>query len=139
MYQLTTSTSIKRLSDGLFLPPDNNGTPEWREYLDWLNKGNEPLPYVPPTPIDHIMNLQEAKEFLETIIKSTAYQYLQPTDWYVVRFIETGTQIPENVSMFRTSIRSESQTKIITSKSKESLEDLRDYLRSSEYTTWSVL
>ena len=52
MYQLTETGSIKReLENGttLFLPPENNGTPEWREYQAWLDAGNTPLP-APPAP-----------------------------------------------------------------------------------------
>jgi hypothetical protein len=55
MYQLTTSTSIKlTLASGseMFLPAENNGTPEWREYQAWLDAGNtpEPAPAPPPPP-----------------------------------------------------------------------------------------
>jgi hypothetical protein len=52
MYQLTTSTSIKRLSDGAFIPSDP-GNRDYREYLDWLDAGNtpEPAPPLEPAPI----------------------------------------------------------------------------------------
>jgi hypothetical protein len=54
MYQLTTSNSIKlTLENGseMFLPPQSNGTPEWREYQAWLDAGNTPEPApIPPTP-----------------------------------------------------------------------------------------
>lgn len=51
MYQLTTSTSIKRLSDGAFIPADP-GNRDYRKYLDWLDAGNtpEPAPAPPPPP-----------------------------------------------------------------------------------------
>ena len=48
MYQLTTSTSIKRLSDGAFIPPDPANT-DYAAYLAWLEEGNTPLP-APPEP-----------------------------------------------------------------------------------------
>ena len=55
MYQLTTSNSIKlTLPTGgtMWLPAENNGTPEWREYQAWLDAGNtpEPAPAPPPPP-----------------------------------------------------------------------------------------
>jgi hypothetical protein len=53
MYQLTTSNSIKlTLPTGgiMFLPPQNNGTPEWREYQAWLEAGNTPEPAPEPEP-----------------------------------------------------------------------------------------
>jgi hypothetical protein len=48
-YQLTTSTSIKRLSDGAFIPNDP-GNRDYRDYLDWLEAGNTPLPAPAPPP-----------------------------------------------------------------------------------------
>jgi hypothetical protein len=51
-YQLTTSTSIIRLSDGAFIPPDPGNT-DYREYLDWLAAGNTPEPApAPPAPVE---------------------------------------------------------------------------------------
>ena len=52
-YQLTTSNSIKlTLPTGseMFLPAENNGTPEWREYQAWLEAGNTPEPAPAPAP-----------------------------------------------------------------------------------------
>ena len=50
MYQLTTSTSIIRLSDGATIPNDP-GNRDYRDYLDWLDAGNTPEPALePPAP-----------------------------------------------------------------------------------------
>jgi hypothetical protein len=52
-YALTRSGGIKlELENGsvMFLPPENNGTPEWRQYQEWLEEGNTPLPAPPPPP-----------------------------------------------------------------------------------------
>ena len=51
-YQLTTSTSIKRLSDGAFIPNDP-GNRDYRQYLEYLAAGNtpEPAPPLEPAPI----------------------------------------------------------------------------------------
>jgi len=52
-YQLTQTGSITLLlEDGsvLFLPSEDNGTPEWFAYKKWLEQGNTPLPAPePPT------------------------------------------------------------------------------------------
>jgi len=67
MYQLTTSTSIKRLSDGAFIPPDP-GNRDYREYLDWLAAGNtpEPAPAPPPPPPSYAA-------FWDALLASTVY------------------------------------------------------------------
>jgi hypothetical protein len=49
MYQLTTSTSIIRLSDGAFIPAAP-GNRDYAEYLEWLDAGNTPLPAPAPAP-----------------------------------------------------------------------------------------
>tara|TARA_A100001515_G_scaffold105120_1_gene85875 strand:- start:47 stop:208 length:162 start_codon:yes stop_codon:yes gene_type:complete len=46
-YQLNNDGSIS-LDLGnnsvMTLPPENNGTPEWAEYLEWVAAGNTPEP-----------------------------------------------------------------------------------------------
>ena len=75
MYQLTTSTSIIRLSDGAFIPNDPGNT-DYRDYLDWLEAGNtpdpapEPLPPPPPlTPVEKLaaagLTVAELRELLQ--------------------------------------------------------------------------
>lgn len=59
------------------------------------------------------MNVEyEAIEFEEIVEienndfqKQEQYQELLPTDWYVVRFIETGVPIPDEISKQRKAIR----------------------------------
>ena len=65
-YQLTTSTSIKRLSDGAFIPNDP-GNRDYREYLEYLAAGNtpEPAPAPPPQP--------SYTAFWDALIASTVY------------------------------------------------------------------
>ena len=42
--------------------------------------------------------------------KATAAGLLQPTDWYVTRKAEAGTEIPTAVSDYRTAVRAKSKT-----------------------------
>jgi hypothetical protein len=49
MYQLTTSTSILRLTDNAFIPPDPANT-DYATYLAWLEAGNTPSPAPTPEP-----------------------------------------------------------------------------------------
>lgn len=137
-YQLTQGDAILRLSDNAFIPPDPANT-DYQQYLQWVSEGNQPLPYVPPTPVDHITDLQEAQEVSNSLIRTTAHSILSPTDWYITRFAETQVEVPEEITTFRSTIRSEAQTKITQVNSQETLEDIKDYLRSEEYSTWTKL
>jgi hypothetical protein len=66
-YQLTTGTSIIRLSDGATIPNDP-GNRDYREYLDWLEAGNtpEPAPAPPPPPPSYTA-------FWDALIASSVY------------------------------------------------------------------
>jgi len=47
MYTINQFGIIQTLSSNgslMFLPPEDNGTPEWTAYKEWLAEGNEPLP-----------------------------------------------------------------------------------------------
>jgi hypothetical protein len=63
MYQLTTGTSIIRLSDGATIPSDP-GNRDYRDYLDWLEAGNTPDPapelLPPPPPLTPVEKLAAA-------------------------------------------------------------------------------
>ena len=49
-YQLTTTTSILRTSDGAFIPPDPANT-DYAAFLEWAEAGNTPEPAPePPAP-----------------------------------------------------------------------------------------
>ena len=74
MYQLTTGTSIIRLSDGSFIPNDPANT-DYAAYQAWLKAGNtpdpapEPLPPPPPlTPAEKLaaagLTVAELRELL---------------------------------------------------------------------------
>ena len=61
-YQLTTGTSIIRISDGAFIPPDPANT-DYVAFLDWVAAGNtpEPSPVVaPPAPLTTEQKLEAA-------------------------------------------------------------------------------
>lgn len=48
-YQLTQGTTIIRLSDGAHIP-HAPGNRDYKDYLDWVKKGNTPLPASAPPP-----------------------------------------------------------------------------------------
>ena len=50
IYQLTIADSILRIADNAWIPLDPANR-DYREYLDWVAAGNEPLPAPePPEP-----------------------------------------------------------------------------------------
>ena len=134
-YQLTSGDTIVRLADNAFIP-QAPGNRDYAEYLEWLAEGNEPLPYIPPTVIDGVDDLATAKGIASDSVRTDAYTKLQPTDWVVVREMETGVASPEPITTYRTAIRDVSAEKISTIESKTNIETLATYLRSEEFASW---
>jgi len=67
MYQLTSGDTILRLSDNASIP-QAPGNRDYREYLDWLEEGNTPLPApAPPAPGPDYL------AFWDALIVSTVY------------------------------------------------------------------
>ena len=48
-YQLTLADSILRIADNAWIPP-NPANRDYREYLEWIEAGNQPLPAPEPAP-----------------------------------------------------------------------------------------
>jgi hypothetical protein len=68
-YQLTTSATILRLADNAFIPPDPANS-DYKEYLKWLEEGNEPLPPDPipePEPLTPQQKLEAAGLSIEEL------------------------------------------------------------------------
>lgn len=58
MYKEIPNGMVKRLLDGAFIPPDPRNA-DWREYQEWLAKGNTPLPVYTP---EELTEKQKADE-----------------------------------------------------------------------------
>lgn len=67
-------------------------TIENEEFKAWLADGNIPIPADIPNP--------------QIAINQEALAYLASTDWYVVRFAETGVAIPAEILTLRQEARS---------------------------------
>jgi len=86
MYQLTTGTSIIRLSDGATIPNDP-GNRDYREYLDWLEAGNtpEPAPAPPPPPPSYTA-------FWDALIASSVYASIRTQSMASLRMNTLATE-----------------------------------------------
>jgi hypothetical protein len=74
-YFITSTGLISRhIGEGavMTLPAENNGTPEWREYLDWLAQGNTPEPAPPPPPPG-----PDYLAFWDALLVSNVYQTIR--------------------------------------------------------------
>lgn len=95
MYKLVGTNFVKRLADGACIP-FASGNRDYEEYKVWLEEGNTPEPEF----TDEELNLQEIQ------VKLTEYKsYLNSTDFYYSRFLETGEVVPEEVVLKRTAAR----------------------------------
>jgi len=68
-YQLTNLTTIIRLTDNAFIPPDPANT-DYQAYLRWLEDGNTPLPPDPipePEPLTAQQKLEAAGLTIEEL------------------------------------------------------------------------
>ena len=71
MYQLTTSTSIIRLSDNAFIP-QAPGNRDYADFLAWEAEGNTPLPApAPPAPGPDYL------AFWDALMVSTVYSAIR--------------------------------------------------------------
>jgi hypothetical protein len=71
---------------------------------DSIATGKLPIAYINVDSL--LLNYQFAKESNESLInKQEALTYLNSTDWYVTKKIETGVEIPEEVTIKRAEAR----------------------------------
>lgn len=49
MYKLTSSGGVVRIADGAHIPSDTSNN-DYATYLQWVNQGNAPAPYITPIP-----------------------------------------------------------------------------------------
>jgi hypothetical protein len=94
MYKLLSdNAAIRRLTDGAFIPPDHANR-DYREYLEWLSKGNTPEPAYTPEELEAKQKAEEeaAREALiQTKMRELAISELKkegklPQDYKMVKY-----------------------------------------------------
>jgi len=99
MYKISKLTYKIYDSDFIEVPQDDREQ-SFLDFLQWLNNGGI---------VEEIEATSEeiAEQELEQqkLLKQQQYEELLPTDWYVVRFMETGVEIPEEILKQRQEIR----------------------------------
>lgn len=92
MYQFTDTASIKRLSDGAYIPadPDND---DYKSYLAWVAHGNT----ASPNP--------DAASRAFALYQYQAQALLDKSDVTVCRCVEHGVSVPAEWVAYRASLR----------------------------------
>lgn len=101
-YFLMSDGGVKDTVNNLFIPADEANR-HYQEYLAWVAEGNTPDEETPPT-------LEEVKASKVDELKSMANSILAPTDWYVIRNTETAVSVPSEITSFRDSVRTYTDT-----------------------------
>ena len=82
------------------------------------------------------LTLAEAKERFIPEINKQAYIVLQPTDWYIIRQWETNQPIPENILLWRASVRTAASSKISQLDAVTSKVVLNTLVKSEDFRLW---
>jgi hypothetical protein len=94
MYKLTSNKDY--VQDLSFTDGNRTISIELEEYKQWLSEGNTPEPEFTEEEI--------AKQELDKQI-SEAKQYLASTDWYIIRYADSGKEVPSDIKIKREEAR----------------------------------
>ena len=84
------------LLNGYMSVPQANGNREYELIKEWLAQGNVPEPEFTE---EELQAQSTAKA------KAEALAYLASTDWYIVRFMDSGVEVPQEIKDKRAEAR----------------------------------
>lgn len=87
---------------------------------------------------NNIVTSKGVKTTAKETVKNMAAGMLQSSDWYVVRFAETGTPIPTEIAEYRAAVRSKSNEMETAINNATSIEDIIELYKNTD-TTIGVL
>ncbi len=94
---------------------------------------------IPHTPLIMLASsLSEAKALAFDMVNTEAHNLLLPTDWMVIREIETNVSVPDEITTYRAAVRAEANAKTTKINSKAKLSTLQTYVTSEEFETWPI-
>lgn len=112
-YMILKSGMIKDTVNNLFIPQDEANS-DYQVYLKWcdgLDRFGNDLGTGTNTPDEEAaVTLEEAQTAKVSELKAMANGILTQTDWYVIRNTETATSVPSDITSYRDSIRTYTDT-----------------------------
>ena len=96
------------------LPKENITTPITETFVDDIDN-----------PTKTISDLKKTKDRTREAVKNKAHALLKPTDWYIIRKQEIGTEIPQDIVEYREKVRSVENTTTSKITDATTVEDVR--------------
>ena len=96
------------------LPKESITTPITETFVDDIDN-----------PTKTISDLKKAKDRTRETVKNKAHALLKPTDWYIIRKQEIGTEIPQDIVEYREKVRSVENTTTSKITDATTVEDVR--------------
>lgn len=78
-------------------------------------------------------NLEDLKNYWLSNIKSVTYNSLQSTDWCIIRKMDIGTEIPIEISTYRSAVRNKSEEIINNIKACSTVQELQDCVSNIQW------
>ena len=123
---LRLATPEERAAIGITEVPD---PPTWDQRFAWGYADDGTLIWK-----EHA----ELVESWTSQVRITAGAMISPTDWMVVRAMDSGVPVADDVKIERQRIRDLSNQKVLAIEATTTTEELADYIKSPSYSEWTA-
>ena len=83
-------------------------------------------------------NVDDIRDFWIGLLKKTAQANLSATDWMVIRQVDNGIPVPDDVKAYRETIRQTCKKKVADLATINSAEQLATYITGTDYPAWPL-